>query len=193
MVREEGEQRARELARAAARQRPALRLSPRDDRVREQSRSRRVDGLRRLKGLPEHVALHVRVLVLPAHDVPGAHGDAPKPLRLFAQQLVERRHVPDRIEPVTAERFADLGELLEPATVRSGVTWREARDLLTRALEVEPVRERLAVREDNVRDRVGIDVLEPVLALQAELVVAQQGVRLDERVAGGARIEPVAR
>ena len=53
--------------------------------------------------------------------------------------------------------------------------------------------ERLAVREDNVRDRVGRHVREPVLALEPELVVAQERVGLDERMAGRAGVEAKAR
>ncbi len=100
--------------------------------------------------------------------------------------------------PIGLNRYApsvraDLVELGEVAPVRVGVARREARDLLERPVEVEPVRERLAVREDDVGDRVGIDVREAVLRLEAELVVAQHRVRLDQRVPGRARVEAEAR
>ena len=54
------------------------------------------------------------------------------------------------------------------------------------------MRERLAVGEDDVRDGVGRHVLQSVVALQPQLVVAQQRVRLDERVAGRAGVEAKA-
>ena len=51
------------------------------------------------------------------------------------------------------------------------------------------MRERLAVGKDDVRDGIGVDVLEPVLPLQAELVVAEHRIRLDQRVARRADVE----
>ena len=73
-----------------------------------------------------------------------------------------------------------------------GVAAREPLELLAAALEIEPHRQLAAVGEGNVRERVGLDVGEPVALAQPELVLAQQRVGLDQRMAGRARVDQIA-
>jgi hypothetical protein len=111
---------------------------------------------------------------------------------VLGEALLERRPEAGRRERRRAEDALDLVVVGERPAICVGVGARERRDLLARALEVHPHREVAAVREGDVRERVGDEVLEAVVAQEAELVVEQQRVRLDERVAGRARVDLVA-
>ena len=110
-----------------------------------------------------------------------------------AQQLLDRRPEAERRELAGGEDVLDLVVLVEQPAVGVGVARGVARDLLDRALAVEPRGQVRAVRERDVRERVRVQVLEPVAAEQPELVVDQQRVGLDQRVAGRARVDRVAR
>jgi hypothetical protein len=101
----------------------------------------------------------VAALELVPHHLPRAQRVAALPYRI--EQLGERRPHPDRREAAAAERALHGVVGIEQAPVLRGVGGREARDLLHRALDVEPHGQPLAVREHDVRDRIGLQVLEP--------------------------------
>src|SRR3954469_6100386 len=154
------------------RRRPRPPLAAEDDRGRELARARQVDRDERLEGLPEQERAHVLGLELAADDVPGAHHPLALPdpaLRVLGEPLVERRPQPGRRERRGAEDALDLVVVGEQPAVRVRVRAREAGDLLARAREVHPHRELAPVRERDVCERVGNEVLEAVVGLQAEL------------------------
>ena len=196
VVLEEARERLGQRAGAAARDRPAAPLAAEDDRVRVDPRAGGVHGHERLERLPDHECLNVAVLELAPDHVPGAEialrrsqmrprgcsssissSDGPKPGGVTRAR--------PKI-PLTSSYSRDQ------APVRLGVAAREARDLVAGPVEVEPHRELLAVRERHVPDRIGLEVLEPVVGVEAELVVHQQRIHADDRVAGRAGVDPVA-
>ena len=189
------DQRPDQFTGAALRDRPAAPLSSEHDRVGERAGAGGVDGLPGLERHPEHERLDVATLELMAHDLPGAHRGAPQPAcgsRESGQHRLERRAQADRGEPVRREHVLDRVVLAEQPAVGGGIRAREPLELLARPLEIEPHGQRLAVREHHVGHRVGLQVTQPVLALQAELVAGQHRVGLDQGVPGGAGVEPIA-
>ena len=195
VVLEEADERLRERARAAARDRPAAALAAEDDRVGERPRAGGVERHERLERLPAHERPDVAALELVPDHVPGADRVAPQPdppTRMLEQHLLERRAEAGRRQASAAEDLLDLVVLGDHAPVGGRVGGREALDLLAGAVEVHPHRELLAVGEDDVRDRIRLEVLEPVVRDQPELVLQEQRVDADQRVAGGARVDPIA-
>ena len=69
-----------------------------------------------------------------------------------------------------------------------GVRPREPRHLLDRRVEVAVHRDRVAAGQRQHHGRVGVEVGQAVRRQQAELVVADHRVRLDEHVRAGARV-----
>ncbi len=190
------DQRLGEPARASARDRPAPPLAAEDDRIRERAGAGGVDRHERLVRLPEHERLHVAAFELVPDHVPGAHHPPPLPdvaAGVLAQPLLDTRAEAGRVERPRREDVLDLVVLGEHAPIGLAVGLRVARDLLDRAVEVHPRGELLPVRERDVGERVGHEVLEPVALLQTELVVQEQRVGLDQRVSGRARVDQVAR
>ncbi len=195
VVLEEAHERVRERARAAARHAPAALLAAEHERVRQRSGARLVERLKRLPRHPEHERLDVTVLELVPHHVPRAHrvdAQPPAPARQLRQALLERGAEAHRGEAAGAVRALHGVVVREQPAVALGVARREARDLLAGAIEVEPHAHLLAVRERHVRHRIGLDVLEPVVRVQPELVVRQQRIHADQRVAGGAGVHAEA-
>ena len=195
MVLEEARERVRERAGPAARDGPAASLAAEDDRVGVDAGACGVHGDERLERLPEHERLDVAILELAPDHVPrrdrvAAQPDAPA--RVLEQHLLERGPEAGRRHARAPEDALHLVVLGDEAPVRVGVRRREARDLLAGAVEVEPHRQLLPVREGDVPDGVGLEVLEPVVGVQPELVVHEQRVHADDRVARGARVDPVA-
>ena len=135
------------------------RWRPKHDRVRELARAGHVDRHERLVRLPEQERLHVRALELAADHVPGRlimRRRCQMPPRGCAREaLVERRPEARRRERRRAEHVLDLVVLGERAPVGVRVGAREPRQLLVGALDVEPHRQVAAVRERDVRERVG--------------------------------------
>ena len=154
-----------------------------------------VHGHERLERLPDHERLDVAVLELAPDHVPGRDRVAPQPdppARVLEQHFLERGAEARRRDARAAEDPLDLVVLADQAPVGLGVGPREARDLVACAVEVEPHRELLAVRKRHVPDRVGLEVLEPVVGVEPELVVHEQRVHADDRVPGRAGVDPVA-
>ena len=129
-----------------------------------------------------------------ADDVPCAHHPPalPDATRAGARRaLLERRPVPGGVN-VAAPKTCFTSSYSASGGGRPSVG-REKRAISShRALDVHPHRQLAAVRERDVRERVWHEVLEAVVGLQPELVVEQQRVGLDERVAGRARVHRVA-
>ena len=195
VILEEVRERLGQRARPSPRNRPATALAAEDDRVRIDPRARRVHGHERLERLPDHECLDVAVLELAPDHVPRAERVAPEPdppARVLEQHFLERRAEPRRRDAGAAEDPLDLVVLADEAPVRLGVGPREARDLVACAVEVEPHRELLAVRKRHVGDRIGFEVFEPVVGVEAELVVHQQRIHADDRVPRRAGVDPVA-
>ena len=136
-----------------------------------------------------------RVLELAPDHVPGADRVAAQPdppAGVLEQHLLQARPEPRRRVARAAVDQLDLVVLGHHPPVGLGVVLREARDLLAGALEVHPLRDLLSIRQGHVGHRVGLEVLEAVVGVQAQLVVGQQRVDPDERVAGRAAVDPVA-
>ena len=135
------------------------------------------------------------VLELAPDHVPGRDRVAPQPdpsARVFEQHLLERGAEAGRRHARAAEDPLDLVVLADHAPVGLGVPLREASDLVAGAVEVEPHRELLSVREGHVPDRVRLEVLEPVVRVEPELVVQEQRVHADDRVPGRAGVDLVS-
>ena len=132
---------------------------------------------------------------LVADHVPGAERGSPQPLEpafALGQHLLETRCKPDGGKAVAREHVLDRVVVRQQLAVGLGVCPGEVLDLLAGALDVEPHRQRLAVGEDDVGHRIGLEVGEAALGDQPQLVAREQGVALDQRVPGRARIEPVS-
>ena len=184
-----------ELARAAFGDRPAARLAPADDLIRQEPGSGSVDRDCGLRCHPAHEGSNVLGFELVTDHVAGAHHRAATPdpaAWVLTQQLFGGRPVPDRPESTLADQGLHLVPLLEQRGVSCGVVLREASDLGDRLLRVEPHGESFAVGECNHLDGIGVDVRQPVLLDQAQLVEPDQRIHLDERVAGGTRVDPHA-
>ena len=192
---EEARERLGERPGPATRDRPAAPLPAEDDRVGVDSRARGVQRHQRLERLPDHERAHVALLELAPNHLPGRDRVAPQPdppAWMLEQQLLERGPEPGRCDSCATEDPLDLVVLRDQAPVRGGVPPREVADLVAGAIEVEPHRQLLAVRKCDVADRIGLQVLEPVVGVEAQLVIHEQRVQADDRVPGRARVDPVA-
>ncbi len=89
---------------------------------------------------------------------------------MVGERLVQGRPVSDWCEAVGAVDRLHPVELFQHPRVGNSVGAREPTDLLEGAIQVEPHREVLAVGEDDMGHRVGIDVGEPVFGDETQLV-----------------------
>ena len=168
----------------SARQRPAVLLAAVGQRVGERPGARPVGRLHGHERHPDHERLRVPVLELGANDVPGAHRDAAPPRA--AESFVRARRAAVGVVPVGAERALGRVVVGDQPAVGVGVAARETRELLARPVEVAPLGQRLAVAEDHVHDGIRVEVLEPVVLREAELL--DRRARLDQVVGGRARV-----
>ena len=181
---------------SAGQDRPAALLTAEDKRIGEHPRTGHVDRLVGLERHPQHERPDMPAAELVPDDIP--RGQRPPALpqpapRMPGQPRVQRRTEADRGELRSAEDRLHLVVLIQQAKVRGGISGREPADLRRSAVPVQPHGELLAVRERDVSDRVGIDIAQPVIGDQPELVPGEQRVNPDQRMAGGAGIDAVAR
>ena len=195
MIGEEADQGVDETTRASGGDRPASRLPTGHDLISQQPGSGSVDrhcGLRRHEG---HEGADVRILELVDDHVAGAHHHPAHPHvppGMLGEQLLGAGPVPDRAESRGTDDRLHRVVLGEQPPIGLGVPLREPSDLFDRLVDVEPHRHRLAVGEGDDLHRIRIDIGEPVLLDQAQLVEPDERVHLDERVAGGAGVHPHA-
>ncbi len=186
MVLNAGDQRIGQAARAADRHAEAELLEEAEEHV-------GADPGRFLVGADEVLARHAAevrldlvVLEQLFHQVEGAHAHRAHDLAAFGALVHHRglrahRHR-RRVQPGLDHR-QPLRRLLRHGEERLGVTVRELADRLGRPGGVAVERQRRAVFPHAHHRHFGEHVLEAVLALEAELVVQQQRVALNEDVA----------
>ena len=196
VVLEEARERVRQRAGSSVRDRPAAPLPAEDDRVGVDPGARRVHRHERLERLPDQERLHMPVLELAPNHVPRRDCVAPQPdtpARVLEQHFLQRRAEPRRRHARASEDPLHLVVLGDEAPVGVGVPRREARDLLPCAFQVEPHRELLLVRERHMADGVGLEITQPVVRVEPELVVREHRTHADNRVPGRAGVDLVAR
>ena len=147
--------------------------------------------LQRHERHPQHERARVPVLELARDHVPGAFRNPTQPpvaVWKLGEAFLQRRPPADRRVAVSAERALRAVVVVHHSPKRLCVAARELRELLTRAVEVPPLRQRRPVRERDVRDGIRVEVLQPVVGQQPQLVVPQGRAGLDEVVRGRAGV-----
>ncbi|PTD27728.1 hypothetical protein CV103_01290 [Sphingomonas fennica] len=85
------------------------------------------------------------------------------------------------------------GGLLGEATICLGIVRADASDRLAGLVDVLVADDEVAIVEHRGKDRVGIDILQPMLREQAKLVAGDERIGLDEDMDGGMPVMVVAR
>ena len=188
-------QRIDEPPRPALRDRPAPRLPPPDDLVGEKPGPRLVDRHRRLERHPPHEGPHMGRSELAQDHVPRAHRHAPRPdapARMLLQKVPERRPVAHRHRARPAQKRAQLIELGKAAAVAFGIGFRVSGELGHRLLGVEIHGDLLTVGQRHMRDRIGVDVGQPVLRHEAQFVQPDDRIVQHQRVPGRTGVDRIS-
>src|SRR5713226_8431463 len=181
-------QRLRKRARSAFRQRTALALLVKGD-VRE-APGKRIERRLQRPRTREHERAAMVILESVAHDFPHGHRHAPLPelaMRVLRQLLVHRLAEADRRKRIGLENRLDLLVLGNHPPIRQSIALGELCKLRAGATQIAPLRQVTAVGKRHVKDGVGENIFEAVLA-ELELVVAQHGIVLDHVVCRGANV-----
>src|SRR2546423_7653890 len=89
--------------------------------------------------------------------------------------------------PLVVDDWRQPLPVAEQLPIGHGIGARESRQLSTGSIQITPHRQTAAVAEWHRENRVRIEITQAVL-VERQLVVAHQGIALDEVVCGGARI-----
>ena len=183
---DESRQRLRQHSRTAFGERPSRVLLARCT-VSQSPGHRRIRRLCRQVGHIEHERAAVFFLERVANNLPRRHRQPPLPqlsARLLRQLIVQRLAKSNRREAGSHQDWFNRVKLRQHLPVRCRILFRELRELRAGAVHVQPLRQICAISKGDVKDRVGIDVFEPVVA-ELELVVLDHGVVEQERMGRG--------
>ena len=129
-------------------------------------------------GHVEHERAAVFLLEGVTNNFPCRHRQPPLPqlaARLLRQLIVQRFPKSDRRKTCSQQNRFDGVKLRQHFSIGRGIFLRELRELRAGLVQVAPLRQIAAIRKGNVKDRVGVDVLKPVVA-KLELVVLDHGI-----------------
>src|SRR5713226_1780009 len=182
MCLDEVRQRLRQGARASFWKRAALSLLVQRD-IGGPARHGILHRLERI-GTAHHERAAVIVFESVAKNFPRRHRQAALPqlsARMFGQTVVDALPKPNRRKRHGIQERLDGFVFRDHSPVSESVLLGELRKFLARALEVAPLRQVTAVGKRHMKNRVGIDVLETIIA-ELEFVVAQDRVSMDSVV-----------
>ena len=139
-----------------------------------------------------HERAAVVVLKIVAEDFPLRHGQAALPyfaLGMFGQALGDGfSGKTGRRQTISLEDGSYRLIFVMHAPVGRRIFLGKLSKFLASAVEIAPLRDVAAVGEGHVVNRIRLDVLDPVIANQVELIVAHDRVGLNAAMRGRARI-----
>src|ERR1035438_3160905 len=130
------------------------------------------------------------VLERVAKNFPGGHGETALPklsVRNFVQTIVEGFAEADGSERVGVEQLLDDFVFVDHAAIGCAIFFGKFGKFCAGAIEIAPLRQVAAVGKRHMKDGIGIDVFEAVVA-KSKFVVAKKRIAMNAVVRGRADV-----